>query len=64
MHHAAVLGRPPAFQLLCAHRSAAQVPAEQQYMNLQPRPPRPEKTNSEQRKQRQTIANENNIMRN
>ena len=40
------------------------MPAEQQHMNLQLRPPRPEKTNSEQRKQRQTIANENNIMRN
>ena len=40
------------------------MPAEQQHMNLQPRPPWRERTNSEHRKQRQTIANENNIMRN
>ena len=52
------------FQLHCAHGSAAQVPAEQQYMKLKPRPPRRERTNSEQRKQRQTIANEHNIVHN
>ena len=64
MHHAAVLGRPPAFQLHCAHGNAAQVPAEQQYMKLKPRPPRRERTNSPQRKQKQTIADKNNIVRN
>ena len=40
------------------------MPAEQQNMNLQPRPPRRERTNSEQRTQRQTIANEKDFVRN